>query len=242
MAKTASTRRRPPPRKPASSGRRPAPPPARSFPIWPIVVGLVVLIGVVVIIVAAVSGGGDDTADTGGGDGSAGPVEESAPAVAVTGEALPRFASPDGDPAIGMAFPSLSGIGLDGEPMTIPAGDGPTLVMFVAHWCPHCQREVPLVQEWVDAGNLPDGVNLVAVSTSIDPTRPNYPPSAWLAEEGWTAPTLVDPDNSAALAAGLSGYPFFVALDADGTVVARNTGELTVDQLDAIVDLLQSPA
>lgn len=237
MARTASTRRRPPPRKPASGARRPAQPPAkRGFPVWPVAIGLVVLLGIVVIVLAVAAGSGDDT---GSGTDSGTPVEESAGPVEVTGEALPRFESTEDDPALGLTFPTLAGTGLDGEPLTIAGGERPTLVMFVAHWCPHCQREVPVVQDWVDAGNLPDDVALATVSTSIDPSRPNYPSSAWLADEGWTAPTLIDPDNTAAASAGLSAYPYFVALDADGKVMARTSGELTTDQLDQMVQLAQ---
>jgi thiol-disulfide isomerase/thioredoxin len=108
------------------------------------------------------------------------------------------------------------------------------MIMFVAHWCPHCQVEVPVVQQWVDDGGLPDGVDLVAVSTAIDSRRPNYPPGAWLEREGWTAPVLVDGNDAGARAAGLSAYPFFVGVDADGEVVGRVSGELTADQLDTI--------
>jgi thiol-disulfide isomerase/thioredoxin len=230
MAKSASTRRRPPPRPPAAKGRRP--PAKRGFPVWPVAIGLVLLLGLVVIAIAAL-GGGDD-ADTAG-DGAL--IEETAEPVEVSGESLPEFSTSEGDPALGLTFPTLSGVDLDGEPMTIGGTGRPTLVVFLAHWCPHCQREVPVVQEWVDGGNLPDDVDLMTVSTSIDPSRPNYPPSAWLADEGWTAPTLVDPDNAAAAAAGLSAFPFFVVVDADGQVVARVSGELTTDQLDQLVEL-----
>ena len=139
---------------------------------------------------AAVSGG-DDGEPAGTGDGTL--VEETAGPVEVTGQTLPRFTATEGDPAIGSPIPTLTGTGIDGEPMTIAADDGPALVLFVAHWCPHCQREVPVVQEWVDAGNLPDDVALVTVSTSIDPSRPNYPPSAWLADEGWSSPPSSTP-------------------------------------------------
>jgi thiol-disulfide isomerase/thioredoxin len=227
MAKSASTRRRP---APASKSRQP--PPKRGFPVWPVAIGLVVLVGLVVIAIAAFAGGDDAATD---GDGAL--IEETAEPVEVSGDPLPQFSTVEGDPAVGLAFPALSGVDLEGESMTIGGTGRPTLAVFLAHWCPHCQREVPVVQEWVDGGNLPDDVDLVAVSTSIDPSRPNYPASAWLADEGWTAPTLVDPDNAAAVAAGLSAFPYFVAVDADGNVVARVTGELTTAQLDQLVEL-----
>ena len=121
-----------------------------------------------------------------------------------TGTPLPRLTDSADDPAVGMTFPTLTGVDQQGDPMTIAPDGGPTMVLFVAHWCPHCQREVPVVQDWVDGGGLPRGVDLVTVSTVIDPRRPDYPPDEWLAGEGWTAPVLVDADNTAAAAAGLS--------------------------------------
>jgi cytochrome c biogenesis protein CcmG, thiol:disulfide interchange protein DsbE len=189
----------------------------------------------VALVVALAAGGGNgDDAATDGGD--ADPATTGT--VTVSGNPLPQFGDTAGDPAVGMTLPTLEGNDQSGAPMTIGADGRPTMIMFVAHWCPHCQREVPVVQQWVDDGRLPDGVDLVSVSTAIDPSRPNYPPDAWLADEGWTAPVLVDADNSAAQAVGLSAYPFFVAIDGNGTVVLRTTGELTTDQLDAIASTL----
>jgi thiol-disulfide isomerase/thioredoxin len=192
----------------------------------------------VALVVALAAGGGDgDNAATDGGN--ADPATTGT--VTVSGNPLPQFTDTAGDPAVGMTLPTLEGHDQSGAPMTIGADGRPTMIMFVAHWCPHCQREVPVVQQWVDDGRLPEGVDLVSVSTAIDPSRPNYPPDAWLADEGWTAPVLVDADNSAAQAVGLSAYPFFVAIDGNGTVAQRTTGELTTDQLDAIASTLAQP-
>jgi thiol-disulfide isomerase/thioredoxin len=192
----------------------------------------------VALVVALAAGGGDgDNAATDGGN--ADPATTGT--VTVSGNPLPQFTDTAGDPAVGMTLPTLEGHDQSGAPMTIGADGRPTMIMFVAHWCPHCQREVPVVQQWVDDGRLPDGVDLVSVSTAIDPNRPNYPPDAWLADEGWTAPVLVDADNSAAQAVGLSAYPFFVAINGNGTVAQRTTGELTTDQLDAIASTLAQP-
>jgi hypothetical protein len=97
---------------------------------------------------------------------------------------------------------------------------------------------VPVVQRWVDDGGLPAEVDLVTVSTGVDPRRPNYPPADWLRSEGWTAPVLVDGDDAAAMAAGLTAYPFFVGVDGEGAVVARTSGELSTDELSAIAEEL----
>jgi thiol-disulfide isomerase/thioredoxin len=199
-----------------------------------VVIGAIAAAVVVALVVALAAGGGngDDAATDGGND------PATTGTVTVSGDPLPQFGDTAGDPAVGMTLPTLEGTDQSGAPMTIGADGSPTMIMFVAHWCPHCQREVPIVQQWVDDGRLPDGVDLVSVSTAIDPNRPNYPPDTWLADEGWTAPVLVDADNSAAQAVGLSAYPFFVAIDGSGSVVLRITGELTTGQLDAIASAL----
>jgi thiol-disulfide isomerase/thioredoxin len=108
------------------------------------------------------------------------------------------------------------------------------VLLFVAHWCPHCQAEVPVVQAWLDSGRLDPSVDLISVATGIDPARPNYPPDAWLAREHWSPPVLVDGDQAVATSYGLKAFPYWVAVDAAGKVVVRATGELTPDQLDAL--------
>jgi thiol-disulfide isomerase/thioredoxin len=198
-----------------------------------VVVALVAAVVVVALAVALIAGGRDD-GDTTAGDGAGTSAVPNDTPATVTGTALPPLPETGADPAAGAAMPTLSGTALDGTALTIPAAGRPTMIMFVAHWCPHCQAEVPVVQEWVDGGGLPEGVDLATVSTAADERRPNYPPAEWLDAEGWTAPVLVDGDNTAADAAGLTAFPFFVAVDGDGTVVERAAGELAPEQLDAI--------
>jgi thiol-disulfide isomerase/thioredoxin len=154
---------------------------------------------------------------------------------------LPAFASTTNDAAVGRPIPEVDGRSFDGTPVRITADGRPKLIVFLAHWCPHCQREVPVVQAWLDAKGMPAGVDLISVATAIDPNRPNYPPDAWLAREHWEVPVIVDADNQIAARYGLTAFPFWVAVAADGTVAQRLTGELTPDQLDALVASLASP-
>jgi cytochrome c biogenesis protein CcmG, thiol:disulfide interchange protein DsbE len=163
--------------------------------------------------------------------------EPSSEPVQVSGTALPAMVASGNDPAIGIELPTLSGVGLDGEPLMIGPDDGPLAIVILAHWCPHCQAELPRIVDWLAANEVPDGVRIVALSTSIDPARPNYPPSAWLEREGWTQPTLVDDANSTALQAlGVASFPGFVTVGADGTVQQRLTGELGGDQFGALLE------
>jgi thiol-disulfide isomerase/thioredoxin len=156
----------------------------------------------------------------------------------ISGDPLPPFAGPTGDGAVGVVVPTVQGADFSGKTVSIAADGRPKAIMFFAHWCPHCQAEVPLIQTWVSAGGVPQGVDLVSVATGIDPARPNYPPDAWLQREGWTVPVLVDPANTIAEAYGLTAYPFWVFVGPDGKVAGRAAGEMTIPNLEAMIGRL----
>ena len=158
--------------------------------------------------------------------------------ITVTGDALPGFDSASTDASIGMTAPIVSGKGFTGTEITTDGAGTPTLLVFLAHWCQFCQREVPLLVEWEKDGKTPTGVDVIAVATGTDPANPNFPPSEWLAREEFPAlwPVIADSaDKKAANAFGLSGYPFFVLVDAQGKVFTRLSGEIPMDELTAII-------
>ena len=161
-------------------------------------------------------------------------------APSIDGQPLPQFENPNGDAAVGLAAPQVDGTDFTGKATAIKPDGRPKVVMFLAHWCPHCQAEVPLIQTWVSAGGVPQGVDLESVLTGIDPSRPNYPLQAWLQREGWTVPVIVDPTNSVASAYGLPAYPFWVFIGPDGNVVARAVGEMTIADLEAEIGRMTS--
>ena len=184
-------------------------------------------------IVAITSSGSDSTSSSGG-------ISEFSD-ITVTGDALPAFdsVSTATDTAIGLPAPVVSGKGFTGTEITTDGAGTPTLLVFLAHWCPHCQREVPLLVQWEKDGKTPTGVDVIAVATGTDPANPNFPPSEWLAREEFPAlwPVIADSaDKKAANAFGLSGYPYFVLVDAQGNVFKRLSGEIPMDELTAIID------
>ena len=201
---------------------------SKGFPVWPVSVGLILALGIIAIIATRSSVQEQQEAQ--------GPTPSPA---AVSGE-LPAYDDSGEDPAVGTPAPVVEGFDFEGDPVTIGGAGTPHVVIFLAHWCPHCQAEVPRVQEWLDDGNLPEGVQVRSVSTSMDASRPNYPPEAWLEREGWTSPVLVDGDGSVADAYGLSAFPYFVFVDADGQVAGRATGEMEVAELESRLRALVS--
>lgn len=220
--------------------------------IWAIVIGVIVLAGIAAIAVTALTSsddGGDTATEAGSSpgsdDGDATPSGEAPDpreldGVTVSGTALPGFEDTAGDPAVGAQAPLLEGVDMYGEPMTIGGAGEPTVVVFLAHWCPHCQREVPVLVDWLEENGQPEGVEIVGVTTAFDETRGNWPPAEWLEDEGWEQPTMVDPDGSAAETWGLTSFPYFVAIDANGDVVARASGELTTAQFEELLEAARS--
>jgi thiol-disulfide isomerase/thioredoxin len=198
--------------------------------------GLAVIV-VIAVVVAFVAGGGS-------GDSASATKFETAP-VKVSGTPLPDYdASVSPDPALGETVPTLAGASLgDGGAITIGPDTGagkPQMIVFVAHWCPHCQREVPLLIGLAQDGVF-DGVKVSAVATGTNDQADNYPPSAWLEREDWPFPVMADsPDGTAAKAYGLTSYPYFVLVNADGTVAGRGSGELPEDQLKANIKALKA--
>ena len=209
---------------------------------------VIVVLGIAAIFFARGSGSDDAEGQTGtvevGGSTTApeGTASEGTTADGSTTSTLPTYdATLAEDPAVGMTIPTVTGKDFEGNDITISGDDGKAkVILFVAHWCPHCQREVPLLKEHLDDVPMPDDVELVTVSTSVKPGADNYPPQEWLEGEGWQAPVLADDeDSTVAQAYGLSAFPYFVVVDADGKVVARASGELTTDQFDAAVKAAQ---
>jgi hypothetical protein len=208
--------------------RRTTTPARTSSSRTPLIVGAGILAIVIVAAVIALTITGGDTA-----------AEPAPDPVAISGDALAALPASGADPAIGQAIPTLTGTDAGGQPITIGPDDGPMAIVILAHWCPHCQAEVPRLVDYLQTTGMPDGVRLVGLSTSINRAQPNYPPSAWLEREGWTAPTMTDDANNGALRAlGIGNFPGFVFVDADGRVAGRLTGEIGIETFEQAVTTL----
>ena len=213
-----------------------------------LLIGALAIAGVILIAIVASNNSGGDSSDlsltSDQIEAVAVPPEdevagETGP-VTVVGDALPKLE--DGtDPAVGTEAPTLEATRFDGGDAVIDPSDGTGRVYaFVAHWCPHCQREVPVMAEWLQDNPLPSDVQFVVVSTGVREGQPNYPPSIWLHEAAVPALVIRDSaESTAASAFGLSGFPFFVATDGQGNVVERTSGEQSVDQLNDLVSAAQ---
>lgn len=187
--------------------------------------------GIVIVVIVGVLGGltllltGDTDTTLG----------VASPEVTSDGGSLPLIPEGEEDPAVGTPAPTIVGAEPDGTEITVGAGAGtPQVLAFNAHWCPFCQQELPQVAGWVDDGALADGVELVGVSTRHDPARGNWPPDEWFEEAAWPGRVLVDGDDTAWEAYGMTATPGWVFLDGDGTVVQRISGAIGPEDLQTV--------
>lgn len=188
------------------------------------IVGGVVGLGLIVWLAASIAGDAGLSDEIGFGE------------VTVEGAALPIYVdAATQDPTLGFTAPTVSGADWNDLPVSIEPDGRPKIVVFLAHWCPHCQNEVPVIQNWVDGGGLGDDVDLYSITVLTNKLRPNWPPQDWLEEEGWTAPTIMDDANSSAVIAyGMRGTPFYVVLDGENTNLGRFSGEVGVAGLETM--------
>ena len=197
------------------------------------------LVGVIAVIAAAAAIAIGTSLAGGESPRSAGDSRSEYRPVSVVGAPLPPLGRSGVDAAAGELAPVLSGKTFSGSSVTIdPARDGvPTMVVFLAHWCPHCNSEIPVLREWLDSGLVPDGLRVVGVTTASRADQPNWPPSRWIEEKGWPWEVLVDSEQqTAAVAYGVDGFPFMVIVDENGVVKKRWSGEQGLEMITRLVN------
>jgi len=154
---------------------------------------------------------------------------------------LPLFEQGQPDAALGIRLGDVTGheYYTDSDLLFDPSDGTPRAWLIWAHWCPHCQRELPALTDWYaeHAGDYPD-VELVTITSAIDPDRGN-PLEPYLDELQTPFPVLVDSDSSLAQQFGVNAFPFWVFTAGDGTTVLRVAGYLEVDQVADIFAQLQ---
>jgi thiol-disulfide isomerase/thioredoxin len=124
--------------------------------------------------------------------------------------------------------------------MTVNPADGTARAWLIwAHWCPYCQQELPPLSDWYaeNADQYPN-VELISVTSSIDPTRGN-PLEPYLDELQLPFPAILDPDLALAEQFGLSAYPFWVFTAGDGRTLLRTAGLLGVEQIEILFNQLE---
>lgn len=126
---------------------------------------------------------------------------------------------------------------LDGEQITIGAPGQAQLLVFLAHWCPACDRELDTLRQ-LPGTTIPDDVQVIAILTAEDQLAPNWPAERWFTGR---VPRMIaardSADSELYSTYGLSQFPAWVAIDADGIVRQRVHGLLGLDDVAQLAQL-----
>ncbi len=133
-------------------------------------------------------------------------------------------------PAIGAVAPDFSAKAKDGSTITKADIAGkPTLLVFFASWCPHCQAEVPKLKALAAAN--PD-LKMVFIGVGYNDTQQGI----WDFQSKFALPVpTYDDGGKAASVYGITSYPTLVSVDTNGVIRDRDTGEVSPDRLTALV-------
>jgi thiol-disulfide isomerase/thioredoxin len=178
------------------------------------------VVGVVVVVAVALSLGG--TATKAKSAPTVGPVTVSGPARTAplrAGESVPDFSAN-----------LLSG----GTVRWADHKGTPTVLALWAPWCPHCQKELPVLSRVMQ--EFPN-VKLLTIVTAVD-LHPGPTPDGFLKSRNLSMPTaLDDADGTLGAAFGLQVFPLTYYVDAGGVVRQISEGESTPEQLRANISL-----
>ena len=113
---------------------------------------------------------------------------------------------------------------------------------FWATWCPPCRQEMPDIQALYEesGGNAEDLVILGVANPKTDERPANSDVTqaevaAFLAENGYTYPTVMDLTGDVFSQYGISAFPTTFMIDRDGNVFGFVTGAITRSIMDDIV-------
>lgn len=178
-----------------------------------VLLALVILIGGSAILYSRLSSGY-----------SAGVLTGEAPEPSATGEELPLA-------------PDFTVYDHEGNEVSLSDFLGkPVVLNFWASWCGPCKREMP---DFDSAYQELDGeVHFLMVNVTDGGRETVETASELIDEEGYTFPVYYDSDLSASTAYGVYSLPTTYFIDAEGHAVARASGSLDMETLQAGIDMI----
>lgn len=130
----------------------------------------------------------------------------------------------------GSQAPGFSAEGVDGGEISLSdSGGEPTLLVFFATWCPHCNNEAPLLAELAE-----ENEDLNVVMAGIDGEDNPQKVRQFVEEYGIEGEALYQP--SLGQTYQVTGYPTSYVIDGQGQIVGANSGETPKEVLQGWID------
>lgn len=126
-----------------------------------------------------------------------------------------------------------------GNVHTMAGYKGKTVFLnFWATWCPPCRAEMPEIQEIYEeyGENQSDVIILGVASPEIGREGSAGDITAFLDENNYTYPVIMDTGGTLAYYYGISAYPTTFMIDSGGNVYGYITGQITKDIMKNIIE------
>ena len=127
-----------------------------------------------------------------------------------------------------------------GNTHTLEDYKGKTIFLnFWATWCPPCRREMPEIQmlhEEFSAEEEPSVVILGVAAPGYGDEGSAEEITAFLEENGYTYPVLMDTNAELFMSYGIYSYPTTFMIDAEGNVFGYVTGQLNESMMRSIIE------
>jgi peroxiredoxin len=132
---------------------------------------------------------------------------------------------------VGSQAPDFNTTTVDGSSVSLgdTGGKDATMLVFFATWCPHCNKEAPIISELAD-----NHQDLQVIMVGIDGQDNPEKVQAFVEKYGIEGPAVYDPSLDSPYK--VSGYPTVYVLDKDQKIVAANAGETPPDVLEGWVE------
>ena len=132
---------------------------------------------------------------------------------------------------VGVPAPALSGMTLDGAPITVDFRNRKTVLLFWASWCGPCRHEQPFLNR-IATDYTARGVQFIGVDF-LD--HDHAAAKAFEEEFHVPYPSLYDDPGQLAAAYRVDAPPSQVLVNGRGIIVARTPGEVSEDQLSRLI-------
>lgn len=125
-----------------------------------------------------------------------------------------------------------------GQTHTLSDYQGKTVFLnFWATWCGPCKAEMPDIQSLYESygGNEEDLVVLGVAGPNLGQEGSSEEIAAFLEENGYTYPVVMDEDSSVFYQYGIAAFPTTFMIDADGNVFGYVQGAISMEDMESIV-------
>jgi thiol-disulfide isomerase/thioredoxin len=130
---------------------------------------------------------------------------------------------------VGEKAPGFTAETVGGGSVSVEGGARATMLVFFATWCPHCQKEAPVMSE---LESQYDGLRMVMVG--IDGEDDPEKVQRFVEEYDIESPAVYEPGLGSEY--GVSGYPTTYVLDGDNRVVGAHSGEAPRDVYEGWIE------